>query len=88
MEQAIAFLRGGVSHHRPCCTTTGCDEETNAIVAVVGPAKSSTTIAVQNLLQVFRIPQIGTVELQCISSSQNSFENRMFQRKTIFDKSA
>ncbi|VDD96721.1 unnamed protein product [Enterobius vermicularis] len=59
MEQAIAFLRGGVSHHRPCCTTTGCDEETNAIVAVVGPAKSSTTIAVQNLLQVFRIPQIG-----------------------------
>ena len=26
---------------------------------MVGPGKSSSTIAVQNLLQVFRIPQIG-----------------------------
>jgi ABC-type branched-subunit amino acid transport system substrate-binding protein len=34
-------------------------QKANPTVAIVGPAKSSTTIAVQNVLQVFRIPQIG-----------------------------
>lgn len=58
MEQSIAFLREGVGHCS-CCPTTGCQKKTAPVVAIVGPAKSSTTIAVQNLLQVFHIPQIG-----------------------------
>ncbi|KAI6234516.1 hypothetical protein M3Y99_00803900 [Aphelenchoides fujianensis] len=58
MEQTIAFLREGVQQSS-CCQTAGCQKKTNPVVAIVGPAKSSTTIAVQNVLQVFRIPQIG-----------------------------
>uniref|UniRef100_A0A183C7M6 G_PROTEIN_RECEP_F3_4 domain-containing protein n=1 Tax=Globodera pallida TaxID=36090 RepID=A0A183C7M6_GLOPA len=58
MEQTIAFLREGVTQCS-CCQTAGCQKKDNPVVAIVGPAKSSTTIAVQNLLQVFRIPQIG-----------------------------
>ncbi|KHN88099.1 Metabotropic glutamate receptor 5, partial [Toxocara canis] len=58
MEQTIAFLREGVAQCS-CCQTPGCQKKTSPVVAIVGPAKSSTTIAVQNLLQVFRIPQIG-----------------------------
>ncbi|VBB31958.1 unnamed protein product [Acanthocheilonema viteae] len=58
MEQSIAFLREGVSQCS-CATTPGCQKKTAPVVAIVGPAKSSTTIAVQNLLQVFHIPQIG-----------------------------
>uniref|UniRef100_A0AC35FN88 G-protein coupled receptors family 3 profile domain-containing protein n=1 Tax=Panagrolaimus sp. PS1159 TaxID=55785 RepID=A0AC35FN88_9BILA len=58
MEQAIAFLREGVAQCS-CCQTAGCQKKTNPITAIVGPAKSATTIAVQNLLQVFRIPQIA-----------------------------
>ncbi|KAI1724798.1 receptor family ligand binding region domain-containing protein [Ditylenchus destructor] len=58
MEQTIAFLREGVTQCS-CCQTAGCQKKANPVVAIVGPAKSSTTIAVQNLLQVFRIPQIG-----------------------------
>lgn len=59
MEQSIAFLREGVSAQCSCCPTAGCQKKLAPVVAIVGPAKSSTTIAVQNLLQVFRIPQIG-----------------------------
>jgi len=51
-------LREGVTQCS-CCQTAGCQKKANPVVAIVGPAKSSTTIAVQNLLQVFRIPQIG-----------------------------
>uniref|UniRef100_A0AC34RD06 G-protein coupled receptors family 3 profile domain-containing protein n=1 Tax=Panagrolaimus sp. JU765 TaxID=591449 RepID=A0AC34RD06_9BILA len=58
MEQAIAFLREGVAQCS-CCQTAGCQKKANPIIAIVGPAKSATTIAVQNLLQVFRIPQIA-----------------------------
>ncbi|KJH51701.1 hypothetical protein DICVIV_02132 [Dictyocaulus viviparus] len=58
MEQTIAFLREGVSQCS-CCQTPGCNEKSVPVVAIVGPGKSSATIAVQNLLQVFRIPQIG-----------------------------
>ena len=61
MEQAIAFLRGGVTQGcgKQACAKPPCDDDFNPVVAVIGPAKSSTTIAVQNLLQVFRIPQLG-----------------------------
>ncbi|CAD5206117.1 unnamed protein product [Bursaphelenchus okinawaensis] len=58
MEQTIGFLREGVQQCS-CCQTAGCQKKANPVVAIVGPAKSSTTIAVQNVLQVFRIPQIG-----------------------------
>ncbi|KAM3722055.1 Metabotropic glutamate receptor [Dirofilaria immitis] len=58
MEQSIAFLREGVGQCS-CTATPGCQKKTAPVVAIVGPAKSSTTIAVQNLLQVFHIPQIG-----------------------------
>ena len=58
MEQAIAFLREGVAQCS-CCQTAGCQKKSKPIIAIVGPAKSATTIAVQNLLQVFRIPQIA-----------------------------
>ncbi|KAF8365679.1 mgl-2 [Pristionchus pacificus] len=58
MEQTIAFLREGVAQCS-CCQTPGCEKKRSPVVAVIGPAKSSGTIAVQNLLQVFRIPQIG-----------------------------
>ncbi|KAK0425117.1 hypothetical protein QR680_009040 [Steinernema hermaphroditum] len=59
MEQTIAFLRDGVGGQCSCCQRAGCEKKAAPVVALVGPAKSSTTIAVQNLLQVFRIPQIG-----------------------------
>ncbi|ETN78182.1 hypothetical protein NECAME_10502 [Necator americanus] len=58
MEQTIAFLREGVAQCS-CCQTPGCNKKSVPVVAIVGPGKSSATIAVQNLLQVFRIPQIG-----------------------------
>ncbi|VDK85939.1 unnamed protein product [Litomosoides sigmodontis] len=59
MEQSIAFLRESVSQCSSCKSEEGCQKKTAPVVAIVGPAKSSTTIAVQNLLQVFHIPQIG-----------------------------
>ncbi|CAJ0571112.1 unnamed protein product, partial [Mesorhabditis spiculigera] len=63
MEQTIAFLREGMLtsglSQCPCCQTPGCNRKTVPVVAVVGPGKSSATIAVQNLLQVFRIPQLA-----------------------------
>lgn len=60
MEQIIGFglLKEGIQQCS-CCQTPGCQKKANPVVAIVGPAKSSTTIAVQNVLQVFRIPQIG-----------------------------
>ncbi|CAI5439226.1 unnamed protein product [Caenorhabditis angaria] len=58
MEQTIAFLREGVAQCS-CCQTPGCNKKSVPVVAVIGPGKSSSTIAVQNLLQVFRIPQVG-----------------------------
>ncbi|VDK47531.1 unnamed protein product [Cylicostephanus goldi] len=58
MEQTIAFLREGVAQCS-CCQTPGCNKKSVPVVAIVGPGKSSATIAVQNLLQVFRIPQVG-----------------------------
>lgn len=51
MEQTIAFLREGVAQCS-CCQTPGCNKKSVPVVAIVGPGKSSSTIAVQNLLQV------------------------------------
>ncbi|CAI4227652.1 unnamed protein product [Auanema sp. JU1783] len=58
MEQTIAFLREGVAQCS-CCQTPGCNKKSVPVVAIIGPGKSASTIAVQNLLQVFRIPQVG-----------------------------
>lgn len=52
MEQTIAFLREGVAQCS-CCQTPGCNKKSVPVVAVIGPGKSSSTIAVQNLLQVY-----------------------------------
>ncbi len=60
MEQTIAFIRehgGGGGDGQQC--GGGVTASRRDLAAIVGPGKSSTTIAVQNLLQVFRIPQIG-----------------------------
>uniref|UniRef100_A0A914V1A1 Receptor ligand binding region domain-containing protein n=1 Tax=Plectus sambesii TaxID=2011161 RepID=A0A914V1A1_9BILA len=67
MEQTIAFIRDVLGHSGDqCCADQGgggggeaCATKQTNLAAVVGPGKSSTSIAVQNLLQVFRMPQIG-----------------------------
>ncbi|PIO71093.1 ligand-binding protein, receptor family [Teladorsagia circumcincta] len=57
MEQTIAFLREGVAQCS-CCQTPGCNKKSVPVVAIVGPGKSSATIAVQNLLQAQAINRL------------------------------
>ncbi|KFD58623.1 hypothetical protein M513_00316 [Trichuris suis] len=73
MEQTIELIRdvvGGRSLHKVSYCPAGSrqresdQEQTNLpemsnIVAVIGPGSSDVSIAVQNLLQVFHIPQVG-----------------------------
>ncbi|CDW57919.1 glutamate receptor, metabotropic 5 [Trichuris trichiura] len=73
MEQTIELIRdvvGGRSLHKVSYCSAGSrqtesdQEQTNSpemsnIVAVIGPGSSDVSIAVQNLLQVFHIPQVG-----------------------------
>ncbi|VDN01111.1 unnamed protein product [Thelazia callipaeda] len=77
IEQTIAFLREGVNQCS-CCTPPTCQKKNGPVVAIVGPAKSSSTIAVQNLLQVFHIPQIGYSSTTSDLSDKDQF--RYFMR--------
>uniref|UniRef100_A0A0K0EYK3 G_PROTEIN_RECEP_F3_4 domain-containing protein n=1 Tax=Strongyloides venezuelensis TaxID=75913 RepID=A0A0K0EYK3_STRVS len=59
INSLIRMLKENVAQNK-CCTTPGCEKKNNAVIsAVLGPGKSSTALSAQNLLQVFKIPQIG-----------------------------
>lgn len=71
LEQSIDFIRNSLAHlDRPRASNTSGsqDKEDNPecareagkpIASLIGPGSSSVTIQVQNLLQLFKIPQIG-----------------------------
>ncbi|XP_076047779.1 metabotropic glutamate receptor 1-like isoform X5 [Oratosquilla oratoria] len=68
LEQSIEFIRdaissskGGVEKRKTeAGNYTSCEKKTNKnLVGVVGPGSSAVTIQVQNLLQLFSIPQVG-----------------------------
>lgn len=62
LEQSIEFIRDVISRYDQSATneTDTCQKRTTKNIAgVIGPGSSSVTIPVQNLFQLFNIPQIG-----------------------------
>ncbi|XP_047739817.1 metabotropic glutamate receptor 1 [Hyalella azteca] len=67
LEQSLEFIRDALSDSDSCGGSGGHDDSrgfirpnrTKNIVGVVGPGSSAVTIQVQNLLQLFNIPQVG-----------------------------
>ncbi|KRY55768.1 Metabotropic glutamate receptor 5 [Trichinella britovi] len=106
MEQTIIMVRdavGGPNAHskqqRCCCCpedkhcqANDGDEPTSNLVAVIGPGSSDVSIAVQNLLQVFHIPQVGYSATTKALSDKTEFKYYMrmvpsdsWQAKAIVD---
>lgn len=72
LEETIDFIKDTISHFHDEDTNSGLGNKSaqekcqnkntdneNRIVAVIGPGSSGITINVQNLLQLFDIPQVG-----------------------------
>ncbi|XP_064473197.1 metabotropic glutamate receptor 5-like [Ornithodoros turicata] len=67
LEQSIEFIRDAINTQDNMTgggdNATGCSRATQRstknLVGVIGPGSSAVTIQVQNLLQLFSIPQIG-----------------------------
>lgn len=69
LEQSIEFIRDTIAMRDDANGTTGTSptgekchrgsKNTKNIVGIIGPGSSAVTIQVQNLLQLFNIPQIG-----------------------------
>ncbi|XP_014679714.1 PREDICTED: metabotropic glutamate receptor 5-like, partial [Priapulus caudatus] len=63
LEQSIEFIRDVISRYDEPAEGAGNDTcqtgVTKNIAGVIGPGSSSVTIPVQNLFQLFNIPQIG-----------------------------
>ncbi|KRX87399.1 Metabotropic glutamate receptor 5, partial [Trichinella pseudospiralis] len=106
MEQTIIMVRdavGGPNAHskqqRCCCCpedkhcqANDGDDPTSNLVAVIGPGSSDVSIAVQNLLQVFHIPQVGYSATTKALSDKTEFKYYMrmvpsdsWQAKAIVD---
>lgn len=87
LEQSIEFIRDAISaqdHHGWGFNVTGGEVPANCpsrgppsrriknLVGVIGPGSSAVTIQVQNLLQLFNIPQIG------YSATSRQLSNKQF----------
>lgn len=87
LEQSIEFIRDAISaqdHHGWGVNVTGGEVPANCpsrgppsrriknLVGVIGPGSSAVTIQVQNLLQLFNIPQIG------YSATSRQLSNKQF----------
>lgn len=70
LEQSIEFIRDTIAMRDDANTSTSAGgatteqchrgaKNTKNIVGIIGPGSSAVTIQVQNLLQLFNIPQIG-----------------------------
>jgi len=75
LEQTLEFIRDAVAGPKPttslappqrlatCAernsTSSECGKRDKILVGVIGPGSSAVSIQVQNLLQLFHIPQIG-----------------------------
>ncbi|CAL4121485.1 unnamed protein product, partial [Meganyctiphanes norvegica] len=66
LEQSIEFIRDAISTPEGGVGGNGTDNDTcqpvtarKNLIGVVGPGSSDVTIQVQNLLQLFSIPQVG-----------------------------
>lgn len=63
LRQTIELIRGSISSKDEKCNVTQVplNETThkNTLIGIIGPGSSSIALQVQNLLQLFNIPQIG-----------------------------
>lgn len=68
LQQSIELIRGSISPYpgkntflqsQHCANTSKSIIDGEPLIAIVGPASSSIALQVQNLLQLFSIPQIG-----------------------------
>ncbi|XP_077391774.1 metabotropic glutamate receptor 1-like isoform X2 [Festucalex cinctus] len=83
LEQSIEFIRDSLISIREDGDSQWCAKEVDAsqtppvkkpIVGVVGPGSSSVAIQVQNLLQLFNIPQIAYSATSIDLSDKNLFQ--------------
>ncbi|KAL1454712.1 hypothetical protein MTO96_027839, partial [Rhipicephalus appendiculatus] len=84
LEQSLEFIREAISAQEtsggggpnvtelPAVCPKGPDRRVKNLVGVIGPASSDVTIQVQNLLQLFNIPQIG------YSATSQQLSNKQF----------
>ncbi|KAH9380864.1 hypothetical protein HPB48_012486 [Haemaphysalis longicornis] len=85
LEQSIEFIRDAISAQEtsgaggtnvtdmlPACPKGGPARRVKNLVGVIGPGSSAVTIQVQNLLQLFNIPQIG------YSATSRQLSNKQF----------
>lgn len=89
VEQTIEFIQDLLeSRHaqqQQCCADGSTGEEScrpaakheGPLVAVIGPGNSANSKAVQNLLQIFRIPQIGYSATSTDLSNKEEFKYYM-----------
>lgn len=70
LEQSVDFIKYSIQHNERGNIKQQNSEQ--AIATLIGPAASEVTILVQNMLQLFSIPQIGysatTVELSNVGN--------------------
>ena len=71
LEQTLEFIRDAVS--RPSSAAAATKRAGGNLVGVIGPGSSAVSIQVQNLLQLFHIPQIGYSATSRDLSDKNRF---------------
>lgn len=63
LRQTIELIRGSISSKDEKCNVTAPvsmnSTHKNTLIGIIGPGSSSIALQVQNLLQLFNIPQIG-----------------------------
>lgn len=57
LQQSIEFVRDYLGSRT--CANTSFSEHNSPLIGVIGPGSSSIALQVQNLLQLFHLPQIG-----------------------------
>lgn len=79
LEQSIDFIKASVSSLDDLSTNQTIKEECSSksnqpIAGLIGPGSSANTIQVQNLLQIFHIPQIGYSATSMSLSDKNLYQ--------------
>lgn len=96
LEQSIDFIKDSIAsldESESKNTTDGCKTENRKpIVGLIGPGTSQNTIQVQNLLQIFKLPQIGYSATSMELSDKNLYKyfmrvvpSDMFQAQALLD---
>ncbi|XP_074651721.1 metabotropic glutamate receptor 5-like [Tubulanus polymorphus] len=78
LENSIDFIKNSIASQETLnsnvSSNSSCGNRGQPIAALIGPGSSSVTIQVANLLQLFRVPQIGYSATSQDLSSRDFFE--------------